>query len=114
MSTCVISVVGKSACHSSPCKNGGMCEGRVNSTEFTCSCTEGWFGDTCAVCKVPSGVVLLTAVPVQFSNNFIGSSALFSTGKLLCDPNPCHSGICSANTTHFSCQCQDGWDGQEC
>ncbi len=44
-------VVEKSACHSSPCKNGGMCQGRVNSTEFTCSCTEGWFGDVCDVCE---------------------------------------------------------------
>ena len=33
-------------CKQDPCENGGSCS--MNNDTFTCSCSEGYHGDTCA------------------------------------------------------------------
>ena len=34
-------------CSSFPCQNGGTCTPSGNYTSFTCSCTTGYYGNTC-------------------------------------------------------------------
>ena len=40
-------------CAPNPCENGGTCTDLV--ANFSCSCTFGWGGDTCADCEVTNG-----------------------------------------------------------
>jgi len=40
-------------CASDPCKNGGECKDEIN--QFTCTCAEGWTGNTCEEGK-PVGI----------------------------------------------------------
>ena len=48
-------------CHNSPCHNGGTCEN--NDDSFTCTCTEGFKGDTCEEeAKVASGLILCVKI----------------------------------------------------
>ena len=44
-----ISVIEIPACESAPCLNGGSCTN--TDTGFTCTCAEGWRGNTCEESK---------------------------------------------------------------
>ena len=42
---CFILILDINDCEGSPCKNGGECKDGVNN--FTCTCPEGYTGETC-------------------------------------------------------------------
>lgn len=44
-------LIGKSPCISSPCQNGGQCEGLNDNEAFQCTCTSDWQGDVCEIGK---------------------------------------------------------------
>ena len=45
-----LSFTGIPACESAPCLNGGSCTN--TDTGFTCTCAEGWRGNTCEESKL--------------------------------------------------------------
>eukprot|EP00075_Anas_platyrhynchos_P021732 XP_027310985.1 LOW QUALITY PROTEIN: protein eyes shut homolog [Anas platyrhynchos] len=72
------------ACGYSVCKNNGRCQ--VENSGFSCSCPQGWIGNTCEE-------------SVHCSQNRCGSRAL-------CIPQPA--------LFSYTCACALGWSGKHC
>ena len=38
-------------CQNNPCQNGATCTSNGDGYQYTCTCTQGYFGTTCSTCR---------------------------------------------------------------
>lgn len=108
-------------CTPNPCDNGGTCNNDWDG--YTCSCTAGWTGPTCAVsmheCSTDpcqNGGVC-TNLPDDYScacpPGYDGKSCETLIDN--CAPNPCqNAGICTSGVNTYTCSCPPGFTGANC
>ncbi|XP_070212107.1 adhesive plaque matrix protein 2-like isoform X1 [Littorina saxatilis] len=115
-------------CESNPCQNGGTCAGNTATNTFTCSCTAGFYGDTCNLnyCTDPSN-------PCQNGGTCTADAGRQSGYRCDCAPGysdmncqtpqcsnnplPCVYGTCAmdaSNPKGYKCTCTEGYWGDSC
>jgi len=104
----------KAPCSPNPCQNGGVCIDSNNSTTpyFACNCPNGYTGQNCEIGKWVEFLILQIRKLIL---NFWSYSWLLAP----CYSNPCLNGAtCSNNdndtSPYYSCNCTNGYSGQNC
>jgi hypothetical protein len=109
-------------CSSSPCRNGGACNNRVNS--FTCDCKPGYTGTTCAtnINECSSNPCVNGGSCTDGVNDFTCSCPAGYQGKRCevnideCASNPCLNNAvrCNDLVNDYLCECRAGFNGKRC
>ncbi|CAD5124625.1 DgyrCDS12894 [Dimorphilus gyrociliatus] len=108
-------------CSPNPCMNSGACSSNGNT--FTCTCTGGYTGATCATPPNPCSFTpcknggQCTSSGNSFTctcvNSYHGATCQNAPG---CNSNPCQNGGQCTNGVNgaYSCACINGYTGNNC
>ena len=110
-------------CDPNPCKNNGICTDGVDS--YSCECTTGWSGTNCDI-DIDECTNNTDGCSQICTNNNGGFTCSCNDGYKLnedgktcenindCSPNPCAHGTCTDLVDNYSCECLNGWKGNDC
>ena len=121
-----------SGCESSPCENGGRCADVRDSSDYTCECVRGFYGDNCEYRVDPGDLCADDINPCIAGNCTYGLNSYTCTclsdysgehcevespPATSCDANPClHGGECIllSDSNDYNCSCTPGFAGTNC
>eukprot|EP00057_Strongylocentrotus_purpuratus_P011161 XP_011665635.1 PREDICTED: uncharacterized protein LOC585547 isoform X4 [Strongylocentrotus purpuratus] len=110
-------------CEIEPCTNGGTCNDTLNSSDYSCTCEEGYTGKSCqniigecasnpcengGECNDDGGSYTCTC-----TSGFMGVNCEQVIGG--CASNPCkNGGQCENTEGSYTCTCTSGYTGINC